>query len=197
LALLRARADQIARAELEKTLSHLGEGLSEKQRRSIEAMAIAIINKLLHQPTAKLREASLEEGISRLAGAAAELFGLEETPSPSPPRPCRQGPAGTAALKTLRIATRQSPLALWQARHVAQLLTEHHPGLRVSLVEMTTEGDRFLQSRLSERGGKGLFVKEIESAVLEGKADLAVHSLKDMTSALPKQLCIAAVPPRE
>jgi len=85
LALLRARADQIARAELEKTLSHLGEGLSEKQRRSIEAMAIAIINKLLHQPTAKLREASLEEGISRLAGAAAELFGLEETPSPSDP----------------------------------------------------------------------------------------------------------------
>jgi len=100
-------------------------------------------------------------------------------------------------LKTLRIATRQSPLALWQARHVAQLLTEHHPGLRVSLVEMTTEGDRFLQSRLSERGGKGLFVKEIESAVLEGRAEIAVHSLKDMTSALPKELCIAAVPPRE
>src|SRR5713101_7471189 len=86
LALLRARADQIARAELEKTLSSLGEGLSEKQRRSIESMALAIINKLLHQPTAKLREASLEEGVSRLAGAAAELFGLEETPSsPDPP----------------------------------------------------------------------------------------------------------------
>ena len=100
-------------------------------------------------------------------------------------------------MKTLRIATRQSPLALWQARHVAQLLTEHHPGLRVSLVEMTTEGDRFLQSRLSERGGKGLFVKEIETAVLEGRAELAVHSLKDMTSSLPKELCIAAVPPRE
>jgi glutamyl-tRNA reductase len=85
LALLRARADQIARAELEKTLSTLGEGLSEKQRRSIESMALAIINKLLHQPTAKLREASLEEGVSRLAGAAAELFGLEETSSPPDP----------------------------------------------------------------------------------------------------------------
>ncbi len=91
LALLRARADQIARAELEKTLSNLGEGLSEKQRRSIESMALAIINKLLHQPTAKLREASLEEGVSRLAGAAAELFGLEETPpSPDPPTAAAQ-----------------------------------------------------------------------------------------------------------
>jgi len=92
LALLRARADQIARTELEKTLSHMGEGLSERQRRSIEAMAMAIINKLLHQPTAKLREASLDEGISRLAGAAAELFGLEETPSTSdPPATAQRG----------------------------------------------------------------------------------------------------------
>jgi glutamyl-tRNA reductase len=90
LALLRARADQIARAELEKTLSNLGEGLSEKQRRSIESMATAIINKLLHLPTAKLREASLEEGVSRLAGAAAELFGLEETPAPPDPPPGAQ-----------------------------------------------------------------------------------------------------------
>jgi hydroxymethylbilane synthase len=100
-------------------------------------------------------------------------------------------------LKELRIATRQSPLALWQARHVAERLRRAHPGLRVSLVEMSTEGDRFLQSRLAERGGKGLFVKEIEQAVLDGRAEIAVHSLKDMTSALPQELCIAAVPARE
>ncbi|MFP2957760.1 hydroxymethylbilane synthase [Myxococcus sp. 1LA] len=97
----------------------------------------------------------------------------------------------------VRIATRQSPLALWQARHVGALLTSHHPGLEVSLVEMTTEGDRFLSAPLSAVGGKGLFVKEIEQALLDGRADIAVHSLKDMTSVFPEGLMLAAVPERE
>ncbi|WXH26591.1 Porphobilinogen deaminase [Myxococcus stipitatus] len=100
-------------------------------------------------------------------------------------------------MKSVRIATRQSPLALWQARHVGALLAAHHPGLEVSLVEMTTEGDRFLSAPLSAVGGKGLFVKEIEQALLDGRADLAVHSLKDMTSELPEGLVLAAVPTRE
>jgi hydroxymethylbilane synthase len=100
-------------------------------------------------------------------------------------------------MSTVRIATRQSPLALWQARHVAALLQAHHPGLQVSLVEMTTEGDRFLSAPLSAVGGKGLFVKEIEQALLDGRADVAVHSLKDMTSVLPEALMLAAVPARE
>jgi glutamyl-tRNA reductase len=77
LALLRQQAERIARAEAERTLAHLGEGLTEKQRKSVEAMATAIVNKLLHQPTAKLRSTSGEED-SRLASAAAELFGLED-----------------------------------------------------------------------------------------------------------------------
>ncbi|RKH73645.1 hydroxymethylbilane synthase [Corallococcus aberystwythensis] len=100
-------------------------------------------------------------------------------------------------MKHVRIATRQSPLALWQARHVASLLTQRNPGLEVSLVEMTTEGDRFLSAPLSAVGGKGLFVKEIEQALLDGRADLAVHSLKDMTSVFPDGLILAAVPARE
>jgi hydroxymethylbilane synthase len=100
-------------------------------------------------------------------------------------------------MKAVRIATRQSPLALWQARHVAGLLTQQHPGLEVSLVEMTTAGDRFLSAPLSTVGGKGLFVKEIEQSLLDGRADLAVHSLKDMTSVLPAGLLLAAVPRRE
>ena len=99
--------------------------------------------------------------------------------------------------RAVRIATRQSPLALWQARHVSALLTARHPGLQVSLVEMTTEGDRFLSAPLSSVGGKGLFVKEIEQALIDGRADLAVHSLKDMTSLLPEGLMLAAVPARE
>ncbi|RKH19981.1 hydroxymethylbilane synthase [Corallococcus sp. CA047B] len=100
-------------------------------------------------------------------------------------------------MKAVRIATRQSPLALWQARHVASLLTARNPGLEVSLVEMTTEGDRFLSAPLSAVGGKGLFVKEIEQALLDGRADVAVHSLKDMTSVFPDGLILAAVPARE
>ena len=100
-------------------------------------------------------------------------------------------------MKSVRIATRQSPLALWQARHVGALLAQHHPGLEVSFVEMTTAGDRFLSAPLSTVGGKGLFVQEIEQSLLDGRADLAVHSLKDMTSVLPPGLLLAALPPRE
>ncbi|EPX63667.1 Porphobilinogen deaminase [Cystobacter fuscus DSM 2262] len=100
-------------------------------------------------------------------------------------------------MKSIRIATRQSPLALWQARHVGALLTRLHPELQVSFVEMTTAGDRFLAAPLSTVGGKGLFVKEIEQCLLDGRADLAVHSLKDMTSVLPPGLLLAALPTRE
>jgi hydroxymethylbilane synthase len=100
-------------------------------------------------------------------------------------------------MKSVRIATRQSPLALWQARHVGALLTRLHPELQVSFVEMTTAGDRFLAAPLSTVGGKGLFVKEIEQCLLDGRADLAVHSLKDMTSVLPAGLLLAALPTRE
>jgi hydroxymethylbilane synthase len=100
-------------------------------------------------------------------------------------------------VSSLRIATRQSALALWQAQHVAALLRRRYPRTEVSLVEMTTAGDRFLQAPLAEIGGKGLFIKEIEEAILEGRARLAVHSLKDMTSSLPPPLCLAAVPERD
>ncbi len=100
-------------------------------------------------------------------------------------------------MRPLRIATRKSPLALWQAHHVAGLLRAQVAGLEVTLLELSTEGDRFLSAPLSQVGGKGLFVKEIEEALLDGRADLAVHSLKDMTSELPGGLVLACVPERE
>lgn len=100
-------------------------------------------------------------------------------------------------MRALKIATRSSPLALWQANHVSAVLRQLHPGLEVSLVELTTEGDRFLSASLSAVGGKGLFVKEIEQALLDGRADIAVHSLKDMTSEMPPSLTLACVPVRE
>jgi hydroxymethylbilane synthase len=96
----------------------------------------------------------------------------------------------------LRIATRRSQLALWQAEHVAALLRAAHPQLPVDLVPMSTQGDRVLDRALAEVGGKGLFVKELEVAMQEGRADIAVHSMKDVPSELPPGFCIAAVLPR-
>jgi hydroxymethylbilane synthase len=98
--------------------------------------------------------------------------------------------------KSIRIATRRSQLALWQAEHVASLLRAAHPGLTVELVPMTTQGDRVQDRALAEVGGKGLFVKELEVAMQEGRADIAVHSMKDVPSELPPGFCITAVLPR-
>ncbi len=96
----------------------------------------------------------------------------------------------------LRIATRQSALALWQANHVADLLRARFNDLTVSLVPITTTGDRIQDRPLSAVGGKGLFIKELEVALLAGDADMAVHSMKDMPGLLPERLIIGAVLPR-
>lgn len=83
-------------------------------------------------------------------------------------------------MNRIRIATRKSELALWQANHVAQLLRQHYPGLEVELLPMVTQGDIILDQPLAEIGGKGLFLKELERALLNGTADIAVHSMKDV-----------------
>ena len=94
---------------------------------------------------------------------------------------------------TLRIATRRSKLALWQAEHVSALLRAAHPGLTVELVPMVTEGDRIQDRALAEVGCKGLFIKELEVAMFEGRADLAVHSMKDVPADLPEGMVLTAV----
>ena len=96
-------------------------------------------------------------------------------------------------MKTFRIATRQSALALWQTEHVAARLRAAHPGLMVELVPMTTRGDRIIDRPLSEIGGKGLFLKELEVAMLAGEADAAVHSLKDVPMNLDGPFVLAAI----
>jgi hydroxymethylbilane synthase len=96
----------------------------------------------------------------------------------------------------MRIATRRSRLALWQANHVAGLLTRAHPGLAVDLVAMTTQGDKVRDRPLADVGGKGLFVKELERAIADGRADIAVHSMKDVPSEMPAGMAIAGVLPR-
>jgi len=100
-------------------------------------------------------------------------------------------------LKTLRLGTRKSQLALWQAEYVRAQLMRHHPGLRVELVTMTTEGDRILDRSLAKIGGKGLFIKELEQGLLENHTDIAVHSMKDVTATLPPTLHIPVVCERE
>jgi len=99
--------------------------------------------------------------------------------------------------KTLRIATRKSPLALWQAEFVRDRLIAAHPGLEVELVRMTTQGDKVLDSPLAKVGGKGLFVKELEDGLLGDRADLAVHSMKDVPVELPAGLHLPVICERE
>jgi len=95
--------------------------------------------------------------------------------------------------QTLRIATRSSPLAMWQAEHVRDRLLALHDGLTVELVTMTTRGDKILDTPLAKIGGKGLFVKELEVGILEGRADIAVHSMKDVPVEFPDGLSLAVV----
>ncbi|GAB6906978.1 hydroxymethylbilane synthase [Desulfosarcina cetonica] len=99
--------------------------------------------------------------------------------------------------ESIIIGTRGSQLALWQANWVKAALLNHHPGLAVQLTIIKTRGDKILDVPLAKVGGKGLFVKEIEEALLEGRIDLAVHSMKDMPAEIPQGLCIGAIPERE
>lgn len=99
--------------------------------------------------------------------------------------------------QTLRIATRQSPLALWQAYYVRDHLQAHWPDLTVELVPMVTRGDVLLDTPLAKVGGKGLFVKELELALLDGRADIAVHSMKDVPVAFPEGLGLVTICERE
>lgn len=100
-------------------------------------------------------------------------------------------------MNTIRIATRKSALALWQAEYVRAELIRHHPQLNVELVPMSTQGDKILDTPLAKIGGKGLFVKELEQAILQGRADIAVHSMKDVPVDFPPGLMLHTICPRE
>ena len=99
--------------------------------------------------------------------------------------------------RTIRIATRKSALALWQAEYVKAELLKHYPSLTVELVPMSTQGDKILDTPLAKIGGKGLFIKELEIAMLEGRADIAVHSMKDVPVAFPQEFGLHAICERE
>ena len=99
-------------------------------------------------------------------------------------------------MPSIRIATRQSKLALWQAEHVSALLRAAHPSLDIELVKITTQGDRIVDRPLAAIGGKGLFIKELEVALAENRADIAVHSMKDVPAELPDGMVLASMLPR-
>jgi hydroxymethylbilane synthase len=99
--------------------------------------------------------------------------------------------------RRLRIATRESALALWQAEHIRTRLIGQYPGMAIDLLGLTTQGDRILDQPLSSIGGKGLFIKELEVAMDEGRADLAVHSLKDVPMEMPHGFALASITARE
>jgi len=99
--------------------------------------------------------------------------------------------------QTIRIATRKSPLALWQAEEVARQLKLHHKNLQIELVKMVSKGDKILDAPLAKVGGKGLFVKELEQAMLDGEADIAVHSMKDVPMEFPEGLYLSVIMERE
>ncbi len=101
------------------------------------------------------------------------------------------------AIKVIRIATRKSPLALWQAEHVANRLEKAFPEIKTELIKMVTKGDKILDAPLAKIGGKGLFVKELEQGMLDGAADIAVHSMKDVPVEFPEGLHLAAILNRE
>ena len=100
-------------------------------------------------------------------------------------------------MRELRIATRRSRLALWQAEHVKARLEARHAGLHVTLLPLSTRGDELLEVSLAKEGGKGLFVKELEAALAEGRAEIAVHSMKDVPAQLPQGFALAAIMERE
>ena len=99
--------------------------------------------------------------------------------------------------ETIRIATRKSPLAMWQAEHVAAALKAAHPGMEVELLAMSTQGDKILDTPLAKIGGKGLFIKELEQAMLDDRADIAVHSMKDVPVEFPPGLHLSTIMERE
>ena len=100
-------------------------------------------------------------------------------------------------MKKIKIATRKSPLAIWQAKHVKEELIKAHVDIEIELVSMQTEGDRFLESPLFNVGGKGLFIKELEAALSSNDADIAVHSMKDVVVDLPENLVLPVIMKRE
>ena len=218
---LRQRFDDIRRAELQRLEPRLS-GLPADARARVEEVTRLIVEKLLLEPTEQLKALPDEETQAAYTEAVNRLFRLgddESAGAASPSATLRRGRLtprigahathrarqATAPIvptrrkipmASLKLGTRGSQLALFQANTVAALL-QSRAGVACDIVVIKTSGDRLAEAPLSEVGGKRLFVKEIEDALLDGRIDLAVHSSKDMPAVLPEGLALGAVLPRE
>jgi len=205
---IRAKAEVIRKMELEKALKKLD--LTDKERKTVEALTCAIVNKMLHGPTARLKRVSSEKDGYMYVEAAGCFTGWtirKTSMAPAHSATCstcvrarwwrsrrRQGRvSATVKREELVIGTRGSKLALWQSEYVRGKL-EEVTGLPVRLKVIKTTGDKILDVPLAKVGGKGLFTKELEVELLAGTVDLCVHSMKDVPTELPGGCAIAPCP---
>ncbi len=197
---LRERAEELRRTELDRHASRLG-ALDPATSDMIDQITRALVNKLLHEPTVRLKDAAGSARGELYADALAALFALDDLgadePAAGDPAAVDPGVRDPRARRrgVMRVATRASALARWQAERVAGLLGARG-GVDTELVLVETTGDRRTDVPLHSIGGTGVFVKEVQEAVLDGRADVAVHSAKDLPAETPAGLVLGAIPER-
>ncbi len=198
VASFRSEAEAIRVAELARHNAKLAQ-LDDEARAAVEAITQGILGKLLHEPTVRLNQAAGTHAASASPTHSASCSTCE--PPASDPRRCHDRPGRriggddrSDAVTTIRAATRASPLARWQTDRVAELLAVHD--VNVEPVVVSTTGDERLDVPIHAMGGKGVFVTEVQRAVLDGRADIAVHSMKDLPSITEPGLVLACVPER-
>ena len=194
---LQEHLETVRQAEIDRVRGRLGT-LTPEQELAVEALSRGIINKIMHTPITTLKSAARESSeATTVIDLVRKLFGLRE-PQKSRRRRCHhseQRKTGSAKLMArLRIGSRGSQLALWQANHISALLRER--GHEVELEIIKTTGDKITDVALAQVGTKGMFTKEIEEALAEGRVDLAVHSLKDLPTELPPGFELVAITTR-
>ncbi len=187
---LREHVEALRQEELERARAR---GLSEELSGLLETFSRNLMRKLLHQPTRKLREMAADGVDPARLQCSLAFFGMEEPSEAS----AVDSPQVAAERPLLRLGTRGSDLAVAQSEAVADELRRAWPDLEVRLEVIRTTGDRQQDRALSTFGGKGIFTRELEEALLEGRIDLAVHSLKDLPGTLPAGLTLASPPQRE
>ena len=208
---LQRKAEEIRQGELHRIHARLGT-LTPEQVAAVEALTRGLVNKFLHPPMQAIKQAAREGDSARLdalceawsvsvdgaaeadrqASQAAEKAKQSETAKPSAGK-SKPAERGGSPMK-LRIGSRGSQLALWQANHIAGLLRGQGHDVEIEIIKTT--GDRLQEVTFAQVGSKGMFTKEIEEALAEGRVDLAVHSLKDLPTELPEPFALAATPPR-
>ena len=194
---LQEHLETVRQAEIDRVRGRLGT-LTPEQELAVEALTRGIINKIMHTPITTLKSAARESSeATTVIDLVRKLFGLREPSKAARGRcDCRgQRKTGSAKLMArLRIGSRGSQLALWQANHISALLRER--GHEVELEIIKTTGDKITDVALAQVGTKGMFTKEIEEALAEGRVDLAVHSLKDLPTELPPGFELVAITTR-